>query len=184
MEVGGGCNVVMTRLEDLEPQLACVTKLLIGLSCSMEGSCSQRLSPREGNDSIQSTCTSVWANDVSHSRNTRVTATLTGSVVSVPYYTRVTSVNSRVVFFTGNLSGGSRVSHASDFNVGAHARQSKRGVLWGTFVWWGHNQIRMHLKVFYPTGGLGTLIRSLLGPIVTHTCRMSLGQGYKDQPDN
>lgn len=37
--------MVMTRLEDLEPQLACVTKLLIGLSCSMEGSCSQRLSP-------------------------------------------------------------------------------------------------------------------------------------------
>lgn len=44
MEVGGGGgNVVMTRLEDLEPQLACVTKLLIGLSCSMEGSCSQAI---------------------------------------------------------------------------------------------------------------------------------------------
>lgn len=83
---------MMTRLEDLEPQLACVTKLLIELSCSMEGSCSQRLSPREGNNSIQSTCTSVWANDVSHSRNTRVTATVTGSVASVPYYVTSSSL--------------------------------------------------------------------------------------------
>lgn len=127
MEVGGGGNVVMTRVEVLEPQLACVTKLLIGLSFSMEGSCSQRLSPREGNNSIQSTCTSVWANDVSHSRNTRVTATVTGSVASVPYYTRVTSVNSRVVFFNGNLSGGSRVSHASETSTSGHMLVRVRG---------------------------------------------------------
>uniref|UniRef100_K1QQT8 Uncharacterized protein n=1 Tax=Magallana gigas TaxID=29159 RepID=K1QQT8_MAGGI len=45
----------MARLEALESQLAQVTQLLIGLSGSMVGSCSQGLSPREDNNSIRST---------------------------------------------------------------------------------------------------------------------------------
>lgn len=50
-----GDPMLMARLEALESQLAQVTQLLIGLSGSMVGSCSQGLSPREDNNSIRST---------------------------------------------------------------------------------------------------------------------------------
>uniref|UniRef100_A0A8W8P7N3 Uncharacterized protein n=1 Tax=Magallana gigas TaxID=29159 RepID=A0A8W8P7N3_MAGGI len=50
-----GDPMLMARLEALEFQLAQVTQLLIGLSGSVVGSCSQGRSPREDNNSIRST---------------------------------------------------------------------------------------------------------------------------------
>lgn len=49
----------------------------------------------------------VWVNDVFYFRNIRVILIVIGSVVSVFYYIRVILVNSWVVFFIGNLFGGS-----------------------------------------------------------------------------
>lgn len=49
----------------------------------------------------------VWVNDVFYFRNIRVIVIVIGSVVSVFYYIRVILVNSWVVFFNGNLFGGS-----------------------------------------------------------------------------
>uniref|UniRef100_K1QBX8 Uncharacterized protein n=1 Tax=Magallana gigas TaxID=29159 RepID=K1QBX8_MAGGI len=96
-----GDPMLMARLEALESQLAQKTQLLIGLSGSVVGSCSQGLSPREDNNSIHST--PVRGDAISHSSNTGVTATVTRSVASVPCYTSVTPVGMGVVLSQGTL---------------------------------------------------------------------------------
>lgn len=118
-----GDPVLMARLEALESQLAQVTQLLIRLSGSVVGSCSQGLSPREDNNSTHST--PVRGDAISHSSNTGVTATVTRSVASVPCYTSVTPVSMGVVLSQGNLSGQSQVNHTSVSQAGIHLGQSK-----------------------------------------------------------
>lgn len=115
-----GDPMLMARLES---QFAQVTQLLIGLSGSMVGSCSQGLGPREDNNSVRST--SVNGDAISHSSNTGVTATVTRSVASVRCYTSVTPVSMGIVLFQGTLFGQSQVNHAIVSQVGIHSGQSK-----------------------------------------------------------
>lgn len=82
--------MLMPRLQALESQLAQVTPLLIGLSGSVVGSCSQGLYPREDNNSIGST---QVGGAISHSSKTGVTATVSQSVASIPCYISVTPVS-------------------------------------------------------------------------------------------
>lgn len=118
-----GDPMLMARLEALESQLAQVTQLLIGLSGSMVGSCSQGLSPSEDNSSIRNIA--VRGDAISHSSNTGVTATVTRSVASVPCYTSVTPVSMGVVLSQGTLFGQSQVNHALVSQAGIHSGQSK-----------------------------------------------------------
>lgn len=79
----------------------------------------------------------VWVNDVFYFRNIRVIVIVIGSVVSVFYYIRVILVNSWVVFFNGNLFGGSWVSYVLEILMLGYMFVRVRGVCFGGFLYGG-----------------------------------------------
>lgn len=79
----------------------------------------------------------VWVNDVFYFRNIRVIVIVIGSVVSVFYYIRVILVNSWVVFFNGNLFGGSWVSYVLEILMLGYMFVRVRGLCFGGFLYGG-----------------------------------------------